>query len=94
MWGLTMSDMLRGHVSCSRGCCLSKPGNDNNWRQRDKREAAREIADELSPRSYIDDIEDEFYDADFSDVDTMSCGCCDCCGCECYDFEPMRVEQL
>jgi hypothetical protein len=94
MLGLTMSDMLRGrhgHSECDgkgSGYCA------HSYRTDSKREAAREIADELSPRLYMDDIEDDFYDADFSDVDTMSCGCCDCCGCECYDFEPMRVERL
>ena len=39
---------MRGHDSCSRGCCQSKPGDRESARAISKREAAEQISQEGS----------------------------------------------
>jgi len=43
-----VTNMMRGHDSCSRGCCQSKPGDRESARAISKREAAEQISQEGS----------------------------------------------
>ena len=43
-----MTNMMRGHDSCSRGCCQSKPGDRESARAISKREAAEQVSQEGS----------------------------------------------
>lgn len=64
-----MSNMLRGHVSCSRGCCRSKPGRIESARAVDKRNAQGVIREETLY------TEEEWQQAEW-DALIFNCDCC------------------